>query len=178
MAAPITASMHNAAYTKTSLLRPGFLKPTPFKPVSRWPSSRPLTTQVRAEAPAVAEEKPAKQKQQKQQKGQKQQNQQPGGKANELGITPKSEDFSKWYLDLVAKADLADYGPVRGTMVIKPYGYSIWEAVQSYLDGRFKDVGVQNAYFPQLIPYSFIAKEAEHVEGFAPELALVTKGEQ
>jgi hypothetical protein len=62
--------------------------------------------------------------------------------------------------------------------VIKPYGYSIWEAVQGYLDARFKDVGVQNAYFPQLIPYSFIAKEADHVEGFAPELALVTKGAQ
>ncbi|KAL6753740.1 prolyl-tRNA synthetase [Haematococcus lacustris] len=99
-----------------------------------------------------------------------------GGKAVEAGITPKSEDFSKWYLDLVAKAELADYGPVRGTMVIRPYGYAIWEAIQKYLDSRFKEAGVDNAYFPQLIPYSFIAKEAQHVEGFAPELALVTKG--
>lgn len=97
-------------------------------------------------------------------------------KQNEEAITPKSEDFSKWYLDLVARAELADYGPVRGTMVIRPYGYALWEQLQQWLDTRFKAMGVQNAYFPQLIPYSFIAKEAEHVEGFAPELALVTKG--
>jgi hypothetical protein len=73
-------------------------------------------------------------------------------------VTPKSEDFSRWYLDVVAKAELADYGPVRGTMVIRPYGYAIWEAVQSWLDTRFKETGHQNAYFPQLIPLSFIAK--------------------
>lgn len=94
----------------------------------------------------------------------------------EEAITPKSQDFSKWYLDIVAKASLADYGPVRGTMVIRPYGYALWEAIQSYLDAKFKATGHENAYFPQLIPYSFIAKEAAHVEGFAPELALVTKG--
>ena len=94
----------------------------------------------------------------------------------EEAITPKSEDFSKWYLDIVAKAALADYGPVRGTMVIRPYGYALWEAIQSNLDAKFKSTGHENAYFPQLIPYSFIAKEAAHVEGFAPELALVTKG--
>ncbi|GAX72561.1 hypothetical protein CEUSTIGMA_g17.t1 [Chlamydomonas eustigma] len=101
-----------------------------------------------------------------------------GGKSTgiEDAITPKSEDFSRWYLDLVAKAQLADYGPVRGTMVIRPYGYAIWEAIQSHLDQRFKETGHENAYFPQLIPLSFIAKEAQHVEGFAPELALVTKG--
>lgn len=95
---------------------------------------------------------------------------------SEEAVTPKSEDFSRWYLDVVAKAELADYGPVRGTMVIRPYGYAIWESIQAWLDGRFKETGHQNAYFPQLIPYSFIAKEAEHVEGFAPELALVTQG--
>lgn len=98
------------------------------------------------------------------------------GKAGEEGVTPKSVDFSRWYLDVVAKAELADYGPVRGTMVIRPYGYALWEGIQAYLDARFKETGHQNAYFPQLIPYSFIAKEAQHVEGFAPELALVTKG--
>jgi prolyl-tRNA synthetase len=81
-----------------------------------------------------------------------------------------------WYLDVIREAELADYGPVRGTMVIRPYGYGIWEQVQSWLDARFKETGHQNAYFPQLIPYSFIAREAKHVEGFAPELALVTKG--
>jgi prolyl-tRNA synthetase len=81
-----------------------------------------------------------------------------GGKAVEEAVTPKSEDFSRWYLDVVAKAELADYGPVRGTMVIRPYGYAIWEAVQSWLDTRFKETGHQNAYFPQLIPLSFIAK--------------------
>ena len=77
---------------------------------------------------------------------------------------------------MIREAELADYGPVRGTMVIRPYGYGIWEQVQSWLDARFKETGHQNAYFPQLIPYSFIAREAKHVEGFAPELALVTKG--
>lgn len=74
------------------------------------------------------------------------------------------------------EAELADYGPVRGTMVIKPWGYALWEALQSWLDKRFKETGHQNAYFPCLIPLSFLQKEADHVEGFAPELALVTKG--
>jgi prolyl-tRNA synthetase len=93
-----------------------------------------------------------------------------------VAITPRSEDFSRWYLDVVREAQLADYGPVRGTMVIRPYGYAIWEAIQSYLDADFKATGHRNAYFPQLIPLSFLEKEAEHVEGFAPELALVTRG--
>ncbi|WIA20581.1 hypothetical protein OEZ85_004969 [Tetradesmus obliquus] len=124
-------------------------------------------------AAAAAQPKQQKQKQQKQGK---QQQKGGGGKASEEAVTPKSEDFSRWYLDVVAKAELADYGPVRGTMVIRPYGYAIWESIQAYLDRRFKETGHQNAYFPQLIPYSFITKEAEHVEGFAPELALVTKG--
>ncbi len=82
----------------------------------------------------------------------------------------------RWYLDVVRDAELADYGPVRGTMVIRPYGYALWEALQRKLDGSFAAAGVQNAYFPQLIPLSFLEKEADHVEGFAPELAIVTMG--
>ncbi|CAM6082740.1 unnamed protein product [Calypogeia fissa] len=97
-------------------------------------------------------------------------------KQNQASVTPRSENFSKWYLDVVAMAELADYGPVRGTMVIRPYGYAIWEFVQAWLDARFKETGHSNMYFPQLIPYSFIEKEASHVEGFSPELALVTIG--
>jgi prolyl-tRNA synthetase len=92
------------------------------------------------------------------------------------GITKRSEDFGKWYLDCIRECQLADYGPARGTMVIRPYGYAIWEGIQRYMDARFKETGVENAYFPQLIPYSFITKEASHVEGFAPELAIVTQG--
>ncbi|XP_019177926.1 PREDICTED: proline--tRNA ligase, chloroplastic/mitochondrial [Ipomoea nil] len=91
-------------------------------------------------------------------------------------ITPRSEDFNAWYLDVIANAELADYGPVRGTMVIRPYGYAIWEAIQDYLNVKFKETGHSNMYFPQFIPYSFIEKEASHVEGFSPELALVTIG--
>ena len=89
-------------------------------------------------------------------------------------LTPMSEDFNEWYTDIIQQAQLADYSPVKGTMVIRPYGYSIWESVQSYLDKKFKKTGHQNAYFPLFIPNSFIQKEAEHVEGFSPELALVT----
>lgn len=92
------------------------------------------------------------------------------------GITPRSQDFNAWYLDIIAAAELADYGPVRGTMVIRPYGYAIWEFIQAYLDPIFKETGHSNMYFPQFIPYSFIEKEASHVEGFSPELALVTIG--
>ncbi|XVF09921.1 hypothetical protein REPUB_Repub07fG0139000 [Reevesia pubescens] len=91
-------------------------------------------------------------------------------------ITPRSQDFNAWYLDIIANAELADYGPVRGTMVIRPYGYAIWEAIQDYLNVKFKETGHSNMYFPQFIPYSFIEKEASHVEGFSPELALVTIG--
>ena len=89
-------------------------------------------------------------------------------------ITPMSDDFNQWYTDIIQQAQLADYSPVKGTMVIRPYGYSLWEGVQSYLDKRFKETGHENAYFPLFIPNSFIQKEAEHVEGFAPELATVT----
>jgi len=83
-------------------------------------------------------------------------------------------EFAQWYTDVVLKTDLVDYGPVKGTMVIKPYGYAIWENIQNYLNKEFKKHGVQNAYFPMLIPESFLKKEAEHVEGFAPEVAVVT----
>jgi len=89
-------------------------------------------------------------------------------------LTPMSEDFNQWYTDIIQEAQLADYSPVKGTMVIRPYGYALWEHIQSYLDKRFKDTGHQNAYFPLFIPKSFIEKEAEHVEGFSPELATVT----
>lgn len=95
---------------------------------------------------------------------------------NSGAVCPRSEDFGKWYLDVVREAELADYGPVRGTMVIRPYGYALWESIQSFLDLRFKEKKIQNAYFPALIPQSFMTKEAEHVEGFAPELAVVTVG--
>jgi prolyl-tRNA synthetase len=92
------------------------------------------------------------------------------------GVTPRSEDYSRWYTDVVQKAELADYSPVKGCMVIRPYGYTLWENIQAALDRRFKETGHVNAYFPLLIPMSFIQKEAEHVEGFAPELAIVTHG--
>ena len=89
-------------------------------------------------------------------------------------LTPMSEDFNQWYTDIIQEAQLADYSPVKGTMVIRPYGYALWEHIQAYLDKRFKETGHQNAYFPLFIPKSFIEKEAEHVEGFSPELATVT----
>lgn len=89
-------------------------------------------------------------------------------------IADINTDFAQWYTDVVLKTDMVDYGPVKGTMVIKPYGYAIWENIQSYMDKEFKKLGVQNAYFPMLIPESFLVKEAEHVEGFAPEVAVVT----
>ncbi len=93
---------------------------------------------------------------------------------DERGVTPQSEDFSAWYNELVFKAELVDRGPVRGTMVIRPYGYRIWELLQADLDRRIKETGHVNAYFPLLIPESYLRREAEHIEGFAPELAVVT----
>ena len=93
---------------------------------------------------------------------------------DERGVTPQSEDFSAWYNELVFKAELVDRGPVRGTMVIRPYGYRIWELLQADIDRRIKESGHVNAYFPLLIPESYLQREAEHVEGFAPELAVVT----
>src|SRR3954464_3213158 len=90
------------------------------------------------------------------------------------GLTSRNEDYSQWYNDLVTKADLAEYSAVRGCMVIKPYGYAIWEKMQSALDKMFKDTGHVNAYFPLFIPKSFLSKEASHIEGFAKECAVVT----
>ncbi len=91
-------------------------------------------------------------------------------------IVDQEDNFSKWYNQVVRKAELADYAPVRGCMIIRPYGYAIWENIQRLLDTRFKETDVENAYFPLLIPRSFLEREAEHVEGFAPELAWVTRG--
>src|SRR6187549_2820131 len=91
-------------------------------------------------------------------------------------ITPRSEDFGRWYTDVVRRTELADYSPVKGCMVIRPYGYAIWELIQQDLDRRFKETGHVNAYFPLFIPESLIMREAEHVEGFAPQVAWVTKG--
>ncbi|MDO9536499.1 MAG: proline--tRNA ligase [Bacillota bacterium] len=91
-------------------------------------------------------------------------------------VTPRSEDFSQWYLDLVLKTELMDYAPVKGCMAIRPYGYAIWENMQRLLDKRIKATGHKNAYFPLFIPESLLQKEAEHVEGFAPEVAMVTHG--
>jgi prolyl-tRNA synthetase len=91
-------------------------------------------------------------------------------------ITPRSEDFSRWYLDIVRRAELADYSPVKGCMVIRPYGYAVWELIQQAFDAEFKKTGHVNAYFPLFIPESLLHKEAEHVEGFAPQVAYVTHG--
>jgi prolyl-tRNA synthetase len=91
-------------------------------------------------------------------------------------VTPRDVDYSRWYTDIVLQGKLADYSPVKGAMVIRPNGYAIWEMIQKYLDKMFKDSGHVNAYFPLLIPESFMKKEAEHVEGFSPECAIVTIG--
>src|SRR3954466_14576249 len=96
--------------------------------------------------------------------------------ADDKKLTTRSEDFSAWYNEVVLRAELADYSPVRGCMVIRPRGYGIWERMQQQLDQIFKDTGHQNACFPLFIPESFLNKEAEHVEGFAPETAVVTHG--
>src|SRR5499427_4600088 len=93
---------------------------------------------------------------------------------DERGVTPQSEDFSAWYSEVVFKAELVDRGPVRGTIVIRPYGYRIWELLQADIDRRIKETGHVNAYFPLLIPESYMRREAEHIEGFSPELAVVT----
>nr|MBA3799821.1 proline--tRNA ligase [Geodermatophilaceae bacterium] len=89
-------------------------------------------------------------------------------------LTPQAQDFPRWYQDVVAKAELADNGPVRGTMVIRPWGYALWERMQREVDDRIKATGAQNAYFPLFIPQSYLQREAEHIEGFSPELAVVT----
>jgi prolyl-tRNA synthetase len=89
-------------------------------------------------------------------------------------LTPRAQDFPRWYQDVVDEAELADNGPVRGTMVIRPYGYALWERVQAEVDARIKQAGAENVYLPLLIPQSYLQREAEHVEGFSPELAVVT----
>jgi len=89
-------------------------------------------------------------------------------------LTPQADDFPRWYQEVLAKAELADNGPVRGTMVIRPYGYSLWERMQAEVDQRIKAAGAENAYFPLFIPESYLTREAQHVEGFSPELAVVT----
>jgi prolyl-tRNA synthetase len=89
-------------------------------------------------------------------------------------LTPQADDFPEWYQDVVVKAELAENGPVRGTMVVRPYGYAIWEGMQAAMDQRIKSAGARNVYFPLFIPEAFLRKEAEHVEGFSPELAVVT----
>ena len=91
-------------------------------------------------------------------------------------LTPQKENFSEWYNQVVQRADLADYSPVRGCMVVKPYGWALWENIKADLDRRFKETGHVNAAFPMLIPMSFFEKEKDHVEGFSPELAVVTHG--
>jgi prolyl-tRNA synthetase len=96
--------------------------------------------------------------------------------ADEKRLTPQKEDYSAWYNEVVVRAELADYAPVRGCMVVRPYGTALWESCQQGLDRRFKETGHQNALFPMLIPMSFLQKEAQHVEGFSPELAVVTHG--
>jgi prolyl-tRNA synthetase len=97
-------------------------------------------------------------------------------KIDEKKVTPRSQDFAAWYNDIILRAELADYSPVRGCMVFRPDGFAIWEALRDELDRRLKATGARNAYFPIFIPQSFLQKEAEHVEGFAPELAVVTHG--
>ena len=96
--------------------------------------------------------------------------------ADDKKLTTREADFSAWYNEVVLRAALADYSPVRGCMVIRPNGYGIWERMQRALDDMFKATGHKNAYFPLLIPESFLSKEAQHVEGFAPETAVVTHG--
>ncbi len=94
--------------------------------------------------------------------------------AEDRALTTRETDFSAWYNEVVQRAELADYSPVRGSMVIRPYGYAIWELMQRALDDMFKETGHENAYFPLLIPQSFLEREKEHIEGFAPEVAVVT----
>src|SRR6188508_2641402 len=96
--------------------------------------------------------------------------------AGGTAITPRSEDFGRWYTDVVRRAELADYSPVKGCMVIRPHGYAMWELIQRDLDARFKATGHVNAYFPLFVPESLLMREAEHVEGFAPQVAWVTQG--
>ncbi len=98
------------------------------------------------------------------------------GEKEKRDLTPKSENFSQWYNDVVQKAELADYSPTKGSIVFRPYGFALWENIKKELDAKIKQAGAQNAYFPLLIPFSFLQKEQKHVDGFSPELAVVTHG--
>src|SRR5579885_958254 len=97
-------------------------------------------------------------------------------KQDEKKVTPRSVDFAAWYNEIIARAELADYSPVRGCSVFRPDGFAIWEAPRDEMDRRIKKTGARNAYFPLFIPQGFLQKEAQHVEGFAPEVAVVTHG--
>jgi prolyl-tRNA synthetase len=97
-------------------------------------------------------------------------------KQDEKKVTPRSQDFAAWYNDIILRAELADYSPVRGCIVFRPDGFAVWENLRDELDRRIKKTGARNAYFPLFIPQSFLQKEAQHVEGFAPEVAVVTHG--
>ena len=138
-------------------------------------SVAPLLTQANPLSSAADAQRPRKQ--QKQQKQQKQKQPKPKQKAQKRRPTDLADidtDFAQWYLDILRESAMADHGPVRGTVVLRPYGYAIWELLQAQLDARMKAAGVQNVYLPSMLPMSFIAKEADHVEGFAPELATIT----
>ena len=113
-------------------------------------------------------------KQQKQKQKRPKQKQQKAKKRRPTDLADIDTDFAQWYLDILRESAMADHGPVRGTVVLRPYGYAIWELLQAQLDARMKAAGVQNVYLPSMLPMSFIAKEADHVEGFAPELATIT----
>ncbi len=130
---------------------------------------------LKAELDPTFDQKP-KQKQQQQQKKQAQNKKQNTSDRDDNSefITARSVDYSKWYNDIIRVTDLAETSPVRGCMVIKPWGMSLWDTVRTELDGRIKEHGAENAYFPLLIPKSFLSKEAEHVDGFAKECAVVT----
>ena len=135
-----------------------------------------LALKAQLDPSLVPDKKKKKQQQQPKKQQQQQQKQQQQGRNNEDSnfITTRAEDYAKWYTDIIREAQLAESSPVRGCMVIKPWGMSLWDTVRNELDRRIKDCGVDNAYFPLLIPKSFLSKEAEHVDGFAKECAVVT----
>ena len=135
-------------------------------------SVAPLLTQANPLSSAADAQRPRKQ--QKQQQKQPKQPKQKAKKRRPTDLADIDTDFAQWYLDILRESAMADHGPVRGTVVLRPYGYAIWELLQAQLDARMKAAGVQNVYLPSMLPMSFIAKEADHVEGFAPELATIT----
>ena len=132
-----------------------------------------LALKAELDPSSIAPPKKKKQQQQKQKKQQQPKKQQPDDAESDY-ITPRSENYSKWYNDIIRVCDLAETSPVRGCMVIKPWGMSLWDQIRTDLDARIQEHGASNAYFPLLIPKSFLSKEAEHVDGFAKECAVVT----